>query len=118
MSKDEIVFPKADIQFLESAAREVGLDVYVPSDIKLAQQYMPRKEGELEPTEAYLLFKLAEHIEKGGDIPEGFVVYLNDRAGREIQEDVPTLLWRQTRCARRGLFEAVHELSSKVGEKK
>jgi hypothetical protein len=112
------VFESADTNYLESAAKKIGLEVRIPNAIHFAQQRKPRVEGELEPVEVYLLWKIAQHIENGGEVPEGFVVYLNDRAHKEIQEDIPTRAWRRARLARSDLFEAVQELSLRLREKK
>lgn len=68
---------------------------------------------ELDPAEAYLLKEIALRIENGAEVPKGFVVYLNDRGGTHIPEDVSCELFRQQKAAFNDLVTAVTELTTR-----
>ncbi len=109
-------FETADIGYLESAARSVKAEVVIPSDIREAQALKDKGipvPGLLEPKELYLLMKIVERIKAGADIPDGFVVYLNDRGVTNIPEnDVHTVLYRQKTVAFNNLMGAVNKMTS------
>jgi len=114
----EIAFPIADINFLKSAARALGLEeVRLPRDIREAQALKDRGvsvPGSLDPAEAYLLMEITKRIQPGVSVPDGLVVYLNDRGVTNIPEnDVPTVLFREKTVAFNKLSNAIIEVVSK-----
>lgn len=116
---NERAFPKADTSYLRSTARVVGLEeVKVPRDIREAQALKDRGvpvPGDLDPEEAYLLLKITEKIQAGAEVPDGLVVYLNDRGVTDIPEsDVPTVLFRKKTVAFNNLMSAVTEMTDKL----
>jgi hypothetical protein len=115
----ERAFPKADTSYLKSAARAVGLEeIKVPRDIKEAQTLKDRGvpvPGNLDPEESYLLLEITKRIQEGASVPDGLVVYLNDRGVTNIPEnDAPTVLFRQKRVAFNNLIGAVKEISDSL----
>lgn len=117
--KNERAFPKADTSYLKSAARAVGLEeVKVPRDIKEAQALKDRGvpvPGNLDPEESYLLLEITKRIQDGASVPDGLVVYLNDRGVTSIPEnDVPTALFRKKRVAINNLLGAVTEIADNL----
>lgn len=116
---NERAFPKSDINYLRSIARAVGLEeVKVPRDIKEAQALKDRGlpvPGSLDPEESYLLLEITKRIQGGASVPDGFVVYLNDRGVTDILEnDVPTAFFRQKRVAFNNLLGAVTEIKDSL----
>jgi hypothetical protein len=116
MAKEK-AFPKADISYLKSAAASVEADAVVPQDIKYAQSLKNRGvpvPGPLDPEEAFLLLQISKKIKYAAPVPDGFVVYLNDRGVTNIPEDVPTTLFRQQRIAHNKLIGAATDIASKL----
>ena len=114
--KDRI-FEKADIGYLESVARNVGVEVIIPSYIRQVQALKDKSipvPGNLDPEEAYLLLEIAKKIQAGAAIPDGFGIYLNDRKVTDLPEDVPTMVKRQKRVAFNNLVGALTEVASKL----
>ena len=116
----EKAFPKADIPFLISSARNIGLEVNIPRDIREAQKLKNagiNVPGNYDPEEAYLLLQITKKIKNNGPsvVPDGLVVYLNDRGVTNIPEnDVPTALFRKTRVAQNNLFSAVSQIADSI----
>lgn len=117
MNKDR-AFPRVDINYLKSTAQSVGAEIVIPSDIRLAQSLKNEGlpvPGDLDPEEAYLLLKITEKIQAGAEVPDGLVVYLNDRGVTDIPEnDVPTALFRQKRVAFNNILGAVTEIADSL----
>lgn len=113
----EILFPKADTDYLKSVARGIGLEINVPRDIREAQALKDKGvpvPGDLDPEEAYLLLEIAKKIQSGSTTPEGFAIYLNDRGVTDIPEDVPTLVKRKKRVAFNRLMDALTEVAANL----
>ncbi len=117
--KNERAFPKPDINYLRSIVTAVGLEeVKVPRDIREAQALKDRGipvPGDLDPEESYLLLEITKRIQDGASVPDGLVVYLNDRGVIDIPEnDVPTALFRKQRVAFNNLMGAVTEIAGSL----
>jgi hypothetical protein len=114
----EIAFPEADLQYLETAAVEVGIKADTPRDIREAQKLKKRGlpvPGDLEPEEAWLLQEIAKKIEGGSVPPKGIIVYFNDRMHENLPEDdVQTTLFCQQRVAFNRIKLAVDRFSSEL----
>lgn len=116
----EKAFPKADIPFLKYTARNMGLEVNIPRDIREAQKLkdagvpLPFK---YDPEESYLIFKISEKIKEEGvnSVPDGLVVYFNDRGITNIPEnDFPTTLFRKTKIAENNLMNALSQATKLI----
>lgn len=116
---NERAFSKPDINYLGSIAMAVGLEeIRVPRDIREAQALKDRGipvPGDLDPEESYLLLEITKKIQEGAEVPDGLVVYLNDRGVTSIPEnDVPTALFRKKRVAFNNLLGAVTEITDSL----
>lgn len=112
----EIAFSKADLSYLKSAAQSMGIETRIPPNISDAQVLRDKgipTPGDLDPSEAYLLSKIANAIKAGATSPDGFIVYLNDRMGTEFPEtDFKTVLFRQQRAVLNKINDAIAKIAS------
>jgi len=118
----EIAFQGPDIAFLHGKAKEIGLEIKIPKDIKEAQDLKDNGievPGSLDPEEAFLLSEICRKVESGGVyVGADFVVYLNDRGNTNIPEDdFQVALARQTRVTFNNLVQGVNLINSSLKDK-
>gem|GEM_PF-6718613 len=115
----EIAFQGPDIAFLQGKAKQIGLEINIPKDIREAQVLKDNGievPGTLDPEEAYLLSEICRKVENDGvDVGPDFVVYLNDRGDTNIPEDdFQVALARQTRITFNNLMQGVNLINSSL----
>lgn len=119
--ENSIVFEKPEYSVLERAAEELGIELSLPSDIRLAEDLfqqgipVPGTEGGITPKEMTYVAQLLEAVQEQKTLPPELHVYINDRGIGELpEESVPTAVIRKRKQAFDDLVGAVDAIKSSL----
>lgn len=120
------VFTGPNLDVLQAAAKELGVELTAGHDIKFAEDLFqkgikpPGSEHGWSPLEQAYVSQLLDEVTKQGMIPNELRVYLVDRGmlPPDTEETVGSLLIREKKSAYDNLLEGIHTLTGIAKEQK